>query len=167
MDAINTLKTEHASALKSLARERALAPRIYAELLDPAREPQPGDAEKLKGLMAVLGLTVAQVEQHAQARREAARLDELQSQVDEADAKRTEVAQKIIAEHERFRKIEREHQERDLALGVEASQWELTLNRLRRDQSRIKDLRRKHPIAFGLAEQPADDRPDGYVVRNV
>jgi chromosome segregation ATPase len=152
--ALEALKNENASALESMKGELDAAPAIYAELLDPAREPQPGDVEQLKAVMAVLGLTVADVEAHAQARREAARLDELTPKIDALEEETQQAYREFLDADEEFRAIERKWQETRAAMLLRNRSLEGQGERLRDQQDRIKDLRKKHPLAFGQPEPP-------------
>lgn len=156
-NAIDQLKTEQQTALEAMQHERDNAPKIYADLLDPDREPQPRDAEQLRAVMEVLELDLATVEQHADARHSAAGLGELEAELAELDAERTKASQHLIDAEAEHQAILMAWPEKFSKLLSRCSGLEAQVDRLQRERSRIHDLRRRHPLAFGDADQGAGD----------
>jgi len=148
------LKTQTASAADALKAERANAPALYAALLDPDRTPEPGDVERLRQTMNVLGLTMAQVEAHAAARRDAARLADMEQQRQEADAEHQRIVKRIAEADEAFSKIEREHRDNRASMVMASSAAYQKRERIQREAAAVKMLRKRYPLAFG------EDHPD-------
>lgn len=157
-NALEQLKNQEQTALEKIKSERESAPRIYADLIDPDREPQAGDVEKLREVMLTLGLDLATVEMHAEARREAARLAALQTEIDALQPKIEKAGKAVIDEYETFKKLEREHVERRVELGRVSDGLRIEAARLDQNQKRIPVLQRKYPLAFGQ-EPPAPEVP--------
>lgn len=149
-NAIDELKAQQQTTIEKLKSEREHAPAQYGALLDPAREPQPGDVVELRRLMAVLRLSEADVEEHAKARREVANLDDLTAEIEKVDAECREVTAELARERELFREAEKRHITRGGELGRKSRILAQTADGMRDRQDRVHDLRRKHPFAFGL-----------------
>jgi len=148
------LKTQTASAADALKAERANAPAEYAALLDPDRTPQPGDTDKLRQVMNVLGIDMPTLERHAQARRDALAANDMEQQRQEADAEHQRIVKRIAEADEAFSKIEREHRDNRASLVMASTAAYQKRDRIQREAAAVKMLRKRYPLAFG------EDHPD-------
>lgn len=147
--AIDQLRTAETSAIESMQAERDNAPAIYAELLDPDRAPESGDSDRLREVMATLGLTLVEVERHAEARRLAGDLAEIEERIAKLDAERDDAMRELYDAQDHFVNIQREWTEKRDAMRLRNKGLEMSADALMRERERFLDQRRIHPLAFG------------------
>ena len=135
--------------------ERAAAPKLYAELLDPNRPPQPDDIEKLNHLAGTLGLSAAQVQKHLQVREQAAQLGDLEAEQKRLEAEHQRAFEPLQAFDEETKRLMTEREEAREPLDDEMRRVKVALHTLSSRRSARDTMLMNHPLAFGIVrEQP-------------
>jgi len=154
------------SIIQSMQARRAAAPAEYAALLDPTREPQPGDAERMTALMTILGLSTKQVTKHAQARERAHAIDREKVEADLAEKQKKlhELFEKIDKHREQTKLIRNRRDDEERVLKMELFALKTRVIKELQDQlDDLQQLQRENPLAFGLdleASSAGDDKSE-------
>lgn len=144
------------SALASMQRDREAALATYAELLDPHRQPVADDGDKLRRVMATLGLTLATIERHAEIRRRASGRGQIERRLEEIDAERDAASREFLEAEEKFREVERDWRYERARMLIRNRGLESQADSLKNKIDRINDLQRNHPLAFGREPEASD-----------
>lgn len=146
------------SLVEQIAGERATADAgallEYVELLRRERNPQPGDAERLKAVMVSLGLSAEDVRRDASDIAHAQRLEKSVASLPELDRKRIAAAKAMSDHGTETRRIAEQRRLRQAELDSDSSRADLVVRRAEEKKRELVVHKRKSPRLFDTAWTP-------------